>query len=85
MGGQNISYSAISIGPNYTSYGGNIPSGLAGQIEQLTFDAPEGGNNYWEIDDIQFSPSFIPEPSVLWLFALGGLFFGLRHKHNSPT
>jgi hypothetical protein len=79
LGGQSISFSAISTGPNYTLYGGNIPSAFAGQNEQLTFLAPtDGGNNYWEIDDIQFSPSSVPEPSVFGLFALGGLFFGLR-------
>lgn len=84
LGGQSISFSAISIEPNYTLYGGNVPSPLAGQIEQLTFSAPtDGGNNYWEIDDIQFSPSAVPEPSVLGLSALGGLFFAWRRWRKS--
>src|SRR5262249_5063283 len=79
LGGQDISFSAILTGPNYAMYGGNIPSGLAGQIEQLMFSTPtDGGNNYWEIDDIQFSSSAIPEPSAFGLLALGGLFFSLR-------
>jgi len=81
LGGQNISFSAISTGPNYTSYAGSIPSGLAGQVAELTFStAPDGGNNYWEIDDIQFSS--VPEPGVFGLFALGGLFFGLRRRQT---
>jgi PEP-CTERM motif len=81
LGGQNITFAAISTGPNYTLYGGIIPSALAGQIEQLKFSAhPDGGNNCWEVDDIQFSSSSIPEPSVFGLLALGGLFFGLRRS-----
>lgn len=80
LGGQNISFSALSTGPGYTLYGGNIPLAFAGQLEQLTFSAPTGGgNNYWEIDDIQFSASSVPEPDVLGLVAVGGLLFGLRH------
>lgn len=78
LGGQNISFSAISTGPNYTFYGGNIPSALTGQISQLTFTVPVGAQNYWEIDDIQFSSSPVPEPSALGLLALGGLFFRFR-------
>ncbi len=77
LGGQNIPFFALSTGANYTLYGGNIPSAFAGQSEQVTFSAPkDGGNDFWNIDDIQFSPSSVPEPSVLGLFALGGLFFG---------
>jgi hypothetical protein len=81
LGGQNIAFSAISTGPNHTLYGGNIPSALAGQSEQLTFLALPGVNNYWEIDDIQFSPSSVPEPSVFGLLALGGLFFRFRFSN----
>ena len=66
LGGQNISYSTISTGPNYTVYGGDI-SVFAGQIAQLTFNTPQGNNNYWELDDIQFSSLPVPEPSVLSL------------------
>jgi PEP-CTERM motif len=83
LGGQNIPYFALATGPNRTTlYGGNIPAAFAGQSEQLTFSALEGINNAWEIDDIQFSPSSVPEPSIFGLFALGGLFFGLcRWRH----
>jgi len=81
LGGQNIAFSTVSTGPNYSTYGGNIPADLAGQVEPLTFTAPQGENNYWEIDDIQFSPSPVPEPGVLGLLTLGGLFFGLRRSN----
>jgi hypothetical protein len=37
LGGEALSYSAISSGPNYTLYGANIPFGLAGQTETLSF------------------------------------------------
>lgn len=87
LGGQNIPFSAISTGPNYTMYGGNIPSAFAGQIGQLTFTAPNGGNNYWAIDNIQFSTRSVPEPGILALAALGALLMGSRalgRRRNSP-
>jgi len=80
LGGQNVSFSAISTGPNYTLYGGNI-SAFAGQAEQLTITAVANAGNLWYIDDIQFSPSSVPEPSTLGLIALGGLLFGLRRSN----
>jgi len=83
LGGQNISFSAISTGSNYTLYGGNIPSAFDNQSEQLMFSALEGANNFWNIDDIQFSPSAVPEPSVLALGALGALSLGFRRWRNS--
>jgi hypothetical protein len=73
LGGQNISYFAISTGPNYTTYGGNIPPALAGQSETLSFTAPEGDNNNWEIDDIQFSPTPVPEPGVGSMVVFGAV------------
>ena len=77
LGGQSIPFFALSTGSNYTLYGGNIPA-FGGETEQLTFSALAGGNNYWAIDDIQFSNSFVPEPSTLGLSALGALFLGWR-------
>lgn len=79
LGGQNIPFSAISTGSNYTVYGGDI-SAFAGQVEPLVFTAPQGNNNFSEIDDIQFSASPIPEPSVLSLFGLCTLLLFWRIK-----
>jgi hypothetical protein len=83
LGGQNMPFSALSTGPNYTTYGGNIPLGLAGHLEQLMFSAPQGGNNYWKIDDIQFSPQSIPEPGMPGLLALAALLF--RWRRSGPV
>jgi hypothetical protein len=86
LGGQNISFSVLSSGANYNLYGGNIPPVLDGQSEQLAISAPEsGGNNYWELDDIQFSGSPVPEPNSFGLFALGGLFAASCHWRKSAT
>ncbi|HEY5044113.1 MAG TPA: PEP-CTERM sorting domain-containing protein [Verrucomicrobiae bacterium] len=74
LGGQNIPFFALSTGANYTLYGGDI-SAFAGQVEQLTFSASGYSQqlSYWNIDNIQFSSSPVPEPSALALSALGGL------------
>lgn len=77
LGGQNIPFSAISTGPNYTTYGGDV-SAFAGQVEQLTFAAPQGVNNYWTIDDIQFSTSPVPEPGTCALILCGAAAFGMN-------
>jgi hypothetical protein len=79
LAGQNIPFFALSTGTNYTLYGGNIPSGIAGESEQLMFSAlPAGGGSGWTIDDIQFSSSAVPEPNQLALSALGALLLGFR-------
>lgn len=70
LGGQNLSISALSIGANYTLYGADV-SAFAGQSKELMFSAPSTGQNIWTIDNIQFSPTTVPEPSVLGLSALG--------------
>ena len=78
LGGQDIPFSPISSGPNYVLYGGNIPA-LGGQSAQLIFSALSGTrDNFWNIDDIQFSNSSVPEPSTLGLSALGALLLGWR-------
>ncbi len=85
LDGQNIPTYAISTGPNYTTYAGDI-SGFANQAEQLTFTAPQGVNNYWELDDIQFSVTPVPEPSTLSLFGISILFLCWRMRPNaSPS
>ncbi len=79
IGGQNIPFTAVGTGVNYTLYGANI-SAWAGDSEGLTFSALEGslGLNNWEIDDISFSTTPEPEPSIVTLTAIGGLLFGAR-------
>jgi hypothetical protein len=70
LGGQNLSYMAISNAPNYTLYGADI-SMFAGQTETLSFMAVKG---FRVLDNIQFSSQVIPEPSIHALLGLGGLF-----------
>jgi hypothetical protein len=78
LGGQNLSFVALSSGANYTLYGVDV-SAFAGQTEQLEFSALESiyGNN-WNIDNIQFSSTAVPEPSALALTALGAVMLGFR-------
>ncbi len=65
--GQMLSFTDISNALNYTIWGADI-SAYAGQTGQLLFTVP------WEstavLDNIQFSPTPVPEPSGL---AFGGL------------
>jgi hypothetical protein len=81
VGTQNVLFTQVGTGPNYTLYGANI-SQWSGQTEQLTFSAPEaGGGGYgWHIDDISFSPSAVPEPGPVALTAIGGLLFALYRR-----
>ena len=65
-------------------------SAFAGNTATLAFlcAATSGGTfpaneNYFNLDDIQFSPSSIPEPSGLALVALGALLLGFRRRRNS--
>jgi len=84
VGGQNLSLTALSTGPNYTVYGADVSS-FSGQTETLSFSALEafGGYNNWNIDNIQFSSSAVPEPSVLALSGLGGLLLACRRWKKS--
>jgi len=84
LGGQNLPLMVISNALNYTVYGADI-SAFAGQIKALTFSALEASNGYndWNIDNIQFSSTPVPEPSGLVLAALGSLFLGFRRWRNS--
>ena len=76
IGTQNVSLTAVGIGPNYLIYGANI-SAWAGQTEELTFLAPASATEQsgWVIDDISFSPNAVPEPTSFTLIGIGGLVF----------
>jgi hypothetical protein len=86
LDGQNLSYEVISNalnsqGYSYTIYGADI-SAFVGQVETLAFSAP----GYGILDNIQFSPITIPEPSAISLICLGSgvLFYVRRRRHHSP-
>ncbi len=72
LGGQNLVFSALSNGANYTLYGADV-SAFAGQTAQLMFSALEFSTspNNWNIDNIQFSNQPTPEPGALVLSVLG--------------
>ena len=79
--GQNISLLQLSSTSNYGIMGGDI-SAFAGQTGQLLFTAlPNIG--YGGLDNIQFSSSPIPEPSMLCLSTLGALLLGYRHLRRT--
>ncbi len=80
FGGQAVPYVAIGNGPNYTIYGGDI-SAFAGQTAELRFTAlaHTGGGL---IDNIQFSPSQIPEPGSLALLGVSALLLGFFRGRN---
>ena len=80
VGGQTITLATVSSTSAFTAYGGDI-SQFAGQTEDLRIAAvPVTSTSFanWIIDDIQFSTSVIPEPSVLTLATVGTFLFGRR-------
>ena len=87
LGSENLSYTAIasdtnSYGLSYSTYVANI-SAFAGQTETLTFSSLGPGQG-GILDDIQFSPEAIPEPSMASLFFLGsGVLFYVRKRRQT--
>lgn len=85
LGGQTLSLTVLGTGPNYTLYGADVGK-WANQTTQLAFtvfgENPHVNDEILFLDDIQFSPSSVPEPNTLGLIALGGLFFGLRRLNG---
>lgn len=79
LGGQSLSFFALSSGANYTLYGADI-SAFAGQTQQLSFSALRDIQiaNDWNIDNIQFSSTAVPEPGTLALAVVGTLLLGYR-------
>jgi len=75
--GQNVPFRALSTGPNYSVYGGDI-SAFAGSTGELRFSERPISQPFSTafLDDIQFSNQPIPEPNVFCLFSLGALLLG---------
>lgn len=88
LGGQTITMTPLQVFPDYTLYSGSIPANLVGRSETLTFTEPPATASQpsmFELDDIQFSSSAVPEPSTLSLSTLGVFFLAwqLRRKRIS--
>jgi hypothetical protein len=80
LGNEIINMVPVGGVPN-EDYGGSIPLNLVGQSETLTFteSPPSGVPPSWlDLDNIQFSSTAIPEPSVFGLSVMGGLFLTWR-------
>ena len=73
--GQPLDYLVTGSTANYNIYAADI-SVYAGQTGQLLFTATV--NTSALLDNIQFSSTPVPEPSVFVLTALGGLLLGCR-------
>jgi hypothetical protein len=83
LGGQTVAMTLMQSFTDYALYGGNIPSGMAGQSETLSFVEPPAIGTQpseFEFDNIVFSPNTVPEPSTLALTVLGGLLFALYRR-----
>jgi hypothetical protein len=85
LGGETLSLTPLGEGTTshadypYTLYGANISSFAGLSDQQLTFTSLAGGQpNEMILDNIQFSPSQVPEPGALGLSAVGGLFLVWR-------
>ena len=80
LGVDTLLCSAISEGPDYTVYGANIPSGLDGLSEALIFSCQGGGSGQVQLDDIEFLPTSIPEPSEWALIGMGAVALLVRRR-----
>jgi hypothetical protein len=83
LNGTNISLFAISQSGGVITMAGNV-SAFANTTATLAFlcEATTGGTfpsneNYFNLDDIQFSPSPVPEPSEFALITFGAFIFSL--------
>ena len=76
--GQALNYFQSGSTVNYNIYTADI-SAYAGQVGQLLFTVPLGASG-GTLDNIQFSSSPVPEPSVLVLSAFGSLLLGVRNR-----
>jgi hypothetical protein len=79
LGGERLLLSEISANSNYNVYGANLPAGLAGQVETLTF-YEDGSATV--LDGIVFSSSPIPEPGEGALLGLGALVWAVYWRRS---
>jgi len=83
LGGSNLNLISLPVpNENYTLYEADV-SAFAGLSEELKFTLlaqnPHVSNRYLSLDDIQFSPDAIPEPSSAMLLALAVMGLALWH------
>jgi hypothetical protein len=74
--GQSLAFTQTGSTPNYNIYAADV-SAFAGQTGQLLFSLPPYVNSA-SLDNIQLSPSQVPEPTTFALPALGALLFLTR-------
>ena len=82
LGGQTLSYAEISEGPDYYIYGANIPSNLEGLSEALIFSCQGTGSGQDQLDDIEFLPTSVPEPSEWALIGMGAVALLVRRRRQ---
>lgn len=84
LGGQPISLLVVAESlHNYTVYGD--VSSFAGQTLELRITAsplPTDSNTTFELDDISFSPAYVPEPRMAALLVMGALLIFRRDFHR---
>ncbi len=86
LGGQPMVMTQLQGAHNSVLFGADV-SQFAGHVETLNLTSsatptfPPPLYDSVVLDSIVFSPSTVPEPNVFALFALGGLFFGLRRSN----
>ena len=82
LGSQNLAYSALTSGPNYTVYGADITA-FAGQNQTLSFSVALDPRVV-PLDDIQFSSQPIPEPSAVYLILGAAGAFACYRRRAGP-
>ena len=82
LGGQSLAEVALSSGTDFNVYGADI-SAFAGHTANLVFFAPLGSSHF--LDDIQFSPTAVPEPSSFALCLTGGIITARRLIRQRKT
>jgi len=78
--GNSLAFTETGSTANYNIYAADV-SAFAGQSGQLLFSLPAYLSSA-TLDNILFSSSPVPEPSVFALTALGGLLFGFRRHRK---